>query len=58
MSCVVTFTLYVYAALLILIIRIVAVLRPLVTLFQKLSGTGRGQFVQTTDVANLKGVWV
>ena len=52
------FTLYVYAALLILIIRIVAVLNPLVTLFQKLSGTGivASLFKLRRD-ANLKGVW-
>ena len=52
------FTLYVYAALLILIIRVVAVLNPLVTLFQKLSGTGivASLFKLRRD-ANLKGVW-
>jgi len=52
------FTVYVYVALLIMLIRIVAVLRPLVLLFNKFAGSGfiTSLFKLQRD-ANLKGIW-
>lgn len=52
------FTVYVYVALLIMLIRIVAVLRPLVQLFNKFAGSGllTSLFKLQRD-ANLKGIW-
>ncbi len=52
------FTVYVYVALLIMLIRIVAVLRPLILLFNKFAGSGllTSLFKLQRD-ANLKGIW-
>lgn len=52
------FTVYVYVALLIMLIRIVAVLRPLIQLFNRFAGSGflTSLFKLQRD-ANLKGIW-
>ena len=53
------FTLYFYGAILIFLIRIVAVLNPLLNLFRKFSGTGIiGSLFKLQRDANLKGIWV
>ena len=52
------FTVYLYLAILIFVIRVVAVLKPLLTLFHKLSGSGViGSLYKLRKDANLKGVW-